>query len=143
MNYIIAQIFLGNIADAVKTSMDTLYVHEDFVPDYEPTHHVPIIQWSEPELEVGDFFGGHKDPARKKLVDPKKLEEAHAILDRYYNRNEQLLIHCLGGIERSPLTLATWMLKHKMYPNLDEAYIFLKKQRPIVADRRHWLGQPI
>lgn len=154
MNNIIRSIYLGNIKDATfageQTKMDTLYVHEDIVPGYTPTFHVPILN-VEPEvpLVIGDYFAtqGAEEEInriqRKRLVDPGKLAVAHLLLDDYYDSYRPLLIHCLGGVERSPLTLATWMVKNGLQPDLDAAYVFLKAKRDVVQDRRHWLVQPV
>jgi len=151
---ILRSIYLGNIKDAwfagQQTQMDTLYVHEDRIPDYTPTYHVPILN-VEPEvpLVVGDYFAqqGTEEEIdriqRKRLVDPGKLVVAHMILDDYYDGYKPLLIHCLGGVERSPLTLATWMIKIGLQPDLDAAYKFLMAKRDVVQDRRHWLTQPV
>src|SRR5271167_1120696 len=150
---IVRSIYLGSIKDAwfadQQTRMETLYVHEDPIPDYKPTYHVPILN-VEPEvpLVVGDYFASQNAEEnidtiqRKRLVDPGKLAVAHLLLDDYYDGYQPLLIHCLGGVERSPLTLATWMVKNGMQPDLDAAYRFLKARRSVVQDRRHWLVQP-
>jgi hypothetical protein len=170
MNNILRSIYLGNIKDAFfagdaapalrlyqqlfkfdqrQMKMDTLYVHEDIVPGYTPTFHVPILN-VEPEvpLVIGDYFANPNAEEtidtiqRKRLVDPGKLVVAHMLLDDYYENYKPLLIHCLGGVERSPLTLATWMVKNGLQPDLDAAYVFLKNKRSVVQDRRHWLTQP-
>ncbi len=152
MNFIVHNIYLGSLIDAKHSwaLKNTLYVHEDPQVGYTPTHHVPILETEiEVPFTVGDYFADEKAEGeiatiqRKRLVDPKRLENAHAILDHYYDGWKPLLIHCIGGVERSPLTLATWMVSRGLYHELDEAYAYLKKQRPVVEDRRHWLTQPI
>jgi hypothetical protein len=49
-----------------------------------------------------------------------------------------LLVHCLGGVERAPLSTVWWMKEKKGY-SLDEAYAWVKERRPIVEDRRYWV----
>ena len=152
MNFIVRNIYLGSLIDAKHRWAlgNTLYVHEDRQADYEPTHHIPIL---ETEIEVpfttGDYFSNEQAEGviatiqRKRLVSQEKLKIAHEMLDRYYNDCTPLLIHCIGGVERSPLTLATWMVSRGLYPDLGAAYEYLMSQRPVVEDRRHWLDQPI
>ena len=54
------------------------------------------------------------------------------------DRREPLLVHCWGGIERSPLGVVWWMKERRGY-TLDEAYEFVMQRRPIVQDRRYWV----
>lgn len=92
------------------------------------TYYVPILDHNEYDLAI---------------IPPKallhKLDEACDIIDDHVLNQEPLLVHCWAGIERSPLTLAYWLVRSKRMPNLDEAYKFLKSKRPIVEDRRNWL----
>src|SRR5579884_1196928 len=53
---------------------------------------------------------------------------------------KKVLLHCGAGIERSPLA-CVWFLHTKRNMDFDEAYEFVKEKRPIVADRRTWLGK--
>ena len=54
-------------------------------------------------------------------------------------RGLRVLVHCEEGCERAPLVVA-WFLKTRRAMTLDEAYELLKSRRPIVEDRRRWLG---
>jgi hypothetical protein len=51
---------------------------------------------------------------------------------------KRLLVHCGAGVERSPLTLA-WFLMRRLYVSLDDGYAWLKKCRPVVEDRQSWI----
>jgi hypothetical protein len=44
-----------------------------------------------------------------------------------------------AGIERSPLTVAWYMCRRRVVADLDQAYAWLIKKRPVVQDRRMWL----
>lgn len=151
MNFIIANIYLGSLMDArYKWKGQTLYVHEDMQVGYTPTMHIPILETEvETPFSVGDYFSDPKIEGvidtiqRKRLVNPERLALAHNVLDKYKVSFEPLLIHCIGGVERSPLTLATWMVSRGIYPDLDAAYEYLMSRRDVVEDRRHWLTQPI
>lgn len=77
------------------------------------------------------------------MVPPKvlihKLDEACDVISDHVLNKETLLVHCWAGVERSPLTLAYWLVKTRRKSNLDEAYKHLKSVREIVEDRRNWL----
>lgn len=92
------------------------------------TYYVPILEHDEESLAI---------------VPPQalisKLDEACEIIEDHLLNQEPLLVHCYAGVERSPLTLAYWLVKSRRQPSLDEAYKFLKSKRPIVEDRRSWL----
>lgn len=51
-----------------------------------------------------------------------------------------VLVHCGGGIERSPLAVA-WYLFRKCGMTFEEAYDLVKMKRPIAQDRRAWLSR--
>lgn len=93
------------------------------------TYYVPILEHDQ-ETFLPDI------PPRAMI---SKLDEACDIIDDHLLNCEPLLVHCWAGIERSPLTLAYWLVKSHIQPNLDEAYKFLKSKRPLVEDRRNWL----
>lgn len=67
------------------------------------------------------------------------LDSTAALIDAALERGLRVLVHCEEGCERAPLTVA-WYLTRRRGMTLDEAYALLKRQRPIVADRRRWLG---
>src|SRR5579884_2643613 len=60
--------------------------------------------------------------------------------DALLKDGKKVLLHCGAGIERSPLA-CVWFLHTKRNMDFDEAYEFVKEKRPIVADRRTWLGK--
>jgi protein-tyrosine phosphatase len=148
-NQIVPGLFLGDWADGKFNGFNgfrgthTLCVIETNPLDkYEGmTYYIPILDHSE-ETYLPDL-------PPKALI--SKLDEACTIIDDHLLNNEPLLVHgserignallvhCWAGIERSPLTLAYWLVKSHKMANLDEAYKFLKSKRPIVEDRREWL----
>jgi len=74
--------------------------------------------------------GGKAEIARVRL--------AGQLIDWNWNNQRGILIHCGGGIERSPLVVAMWM-SQRFFMTLDEAYDWIKQRRPQAEDRRHWL----
>jgi len=67
------------------------------------------------------------------------LERSAELIDDGLARGLRVLVHCEEGCERAPLVIA-WFLKTRRAMSLDEAYALLKRCRPIVEDRRRWLG---
>jgi protein-tyrosine phosphatase len=67
------------------------------------------------------------------------LESSAALIDHGLRLGLRVLVHCEEGCERAPLVVA-WFLKTRRAMTLDDAYALLKRRRPIVKDRRRWLG---
>jgi len=63
---------------------------------------------------------------------------AGRFIDWNWSNTKGILVHCGAGAERSPLVVAMWMCK-RFTMDLDEAYAWLRRQRPQVEDRRSWL----
>jgi protein-tyrosine phosphatase len=133
MNQIMPDLYLGDWQDALLVQhnpISTLCVIETTGWDrYEGmTYYVPILEHDEESLAI---------------IPPKalisQLDDCCEIIDDHILNKLPLLVHCWAGVERSPLTLAYWLVKSHRQPNLDEAYKFLKSKRPIVEDRREWL----
>ena len=53
--------------------------------------------------------------------------------------NRKVVVHCAMGMERSVLSVVWYMHKY-MGMGIDEAYEQIFMNRPIAADRRHWIG---
>jgi hypothetical protein len=67
------------------------------------------------------------------------LDTTAALIDAGLRLGMPVLVHCEEGCERAPLAVA-WFLKTRRGMTLDEAYALIKSRRPIVKDRRSWLG---
>lgn len=123
---IIGSIYVSSWLGAKQFNGKRICVHHDssLVLDY----HMPILL-TRPSDE---------DRNKGAVANPKQLELLATIIDSCYESGEPLMIHCKGGIERSPLTLVYYLNQYIGY-SLDEAYNFVKGKRPIVEDRRSWL----
>lgn len=133
MNQILPNLYLGDWQDALNKydlEFNTLCVIETHPEDQYPgmDYYIPILDHDEDSLAIV--------PPQAMI---SKLDEACEIIDDHLLNHVPLLVHCWAGVERSPLTLAYWLVKSKRRANLDGAYIFLKHLRPIVEDRRSWL----
>lgn len=114
---IIPQLYVGDLQDAQKFSGMIISVLPDWL-EAEPAHAV----WM-PFLKNGWAT----------------LESSAALIDHALQLGLRVLVHCEEGCERAPLTVA-WFLYRRRAMTLDEAYTLLQRQRPIVEDRRRWLG---
>jgi len=114
---IIPQLYVGDLQDAQKFSGMIISVLPDWL-EAEPAHAV----WM-PFLKNGW----------------ETLESTAALIDHALRLGLHVLVHCEEGCERAPLTVA-WFLHRRRGMTLDEAYTLMKRQRPIVEDRRRWLG---
>jgi protein-tyrosine phosphatase len=114
---IVAGLFVGDLQDAQKFDGTVISVLPD-VPDAEPPHAIHM-----PFLAEGVVT----------------LDKTAALIDEELALGRRVLVHCEEGCERAPLVVA-WFLKTKRGLTLDEAYALLKGRRPMVEDRRRWLG---
>ena len=114
---IIAGLFVGDLQDAQKFEGTIITVLPD-LPEGEPPHAIQM-----PFLAEGVVT----------------LDKTAALIEDELARGHRVLVHCEEGCERAPLVVA-WFLKTKRGMTIDEAYGLLKSRRPIVEDRRRWLG---
>jgi protein-tyrosine phosphatase len=114
---IIPGLFVGDLQDAQKFDGIIISVLPD-VPDAEPPQalHMPFLA--------------------EGVV---TLDKTAALIDDELARGHRVLVHCEEGCERAPLVVA-WFLKTRRGMTLDQAYALLKSRRPIIEDRRRWLG---
>lgn len=118
MTEIIDNLFLGDMVDA-RSGFDGLIV---CTLEERPLDEPPNATWV-PFLHEGR----------------KSLDIAAAIVDAALKGGRRVLVHCGAGSERAPLAVA-WFLHTRRGMTLDEAYDLLKAKRPIVQDRRFWIG---
>ena len=114
---IIPRLYVGDLQDAQKFDGMIISVLPDWL-EGEPAHAV----WM-PFLKNGWAT----------------LESTAALIDHALRLDLPVLVHCEEGCERAPLTVA-WFLHRRRAMTFEQAYALMKQQRPIVEDRRHWLG---
>ena len=114
---IIPNLFVGDLQDAQKFDGMIINVLPEII-EGEPEHaiHMPFLANG---LE--------------------SLEATAALIDEGLRCGKRVLVHCEEGCERAPLVVA-WFLKTRRAMSLEEAYVLLKAKRPIIEDRRRWLG---
>jgi predicted protein tyrosine phosphatase len=116
-NEIIANLFVGDLQDAAHFAGIIISV-------------LPELLESEPRRAILMPFMANGRAT---------LDSTAAVIDAALERNQRVLVHCEEGCERAPLVVA-WFLKTRRGMTLDEAYALMKSRRPIVQDRRRWLG---
>ena len=116
-NEIIANLFVGDLQDAARFDGIIISV-------------LPELLESEPRRAILLPFMANGRAT---------LDSTAAVIDAALERNQRVLVHCEEGCERAPLVVA-WFLKTRRGMTLDEAYALMKSRRPIVQDRRRWLG---
>jgi protein-tyrosine phosphatase len=114
---IIPGLFVGDLQDAQKFAGTIISVLPD-VPDSEPPESIHM-----PFLANGIA----------------SMDSTAALIEEHLKLGRRVLVHCEEGCERAPLVVA-WFLKTRRAMTMDDAYALLKRQRPIVQDRRRWLG---
>lgn len=114
---IIPGLFVGDLQDAQKFGGTIISVLPD-LPQGEPPQAIHM-----PFLAEGVV----------------SLDQTASLIDEELAQGRRVLVHCEEGCERAPLVVA-WFLKVKRGHTLDQAYARLKRRRPIVVDRRCWLG---
>jgi hypothetical protein len=96
---------------------------------------IPVLKQGDRQVtldEKGRIQGGME-------ADPDMLTWAHHAIDESI-RKGPVLVHCVAGIERSPLTVATWLCERQGM-TLDEAYDLVIDKRFVVERRNHWLDK--
>jgi protein-tyrosine phosphatase len=116
-NEIIANLFVGDLQDAARFDGIIISV-------------LPELLESEPRRAILMPFMANGRAT---------LDSTAAVIDAALERNQRVLVHCEEGCERAPLVVV-WFLKTRRGMTLDEAYALMKSRRPIVQDRRRWLG---
>ena len=129
-NPVLGTIYLGDMKSAEQFDGMRLCVY-DTAPTYQGEYiHIPILE-KRPNSSF-DRTGA--------IVSVDRLNAACDLINEYFTTNKKLLVHCHGGIERSPLTVAWWLSAQAPYVcNINEAYTFLKLVRPAVSPRLFWL----
>jgi protein-tyrosine phosphatase len=114
---IIPNLFIGDLQDAGRFDGIVISVLHD-VPEAEPARAIRM-----PFLANGRAT----------------MDSTAALIEAALNLNQRVLVHCEEGSQRAPLVVA-WFLTRRRGMTFDEAYDLMTRKRPIVRDRRRWLG---
>ena len=134
---ILDHLYLGDIHDAGKFNGEVICVMQEIVEQLEPdeAYWIPIIRSSAP-LNSDELI---LDQEPIITVMKHQIDLIMFIIDKNVGFEVDTLIHCMAGIERSPLVVASYLHKYRNM-TWDEAYDFIKEKRPEVANRLQWLN---
>jgi protein-tyrosine phosphatase len=119
-NEVLPRIWIGPVSSCAQAPEGVVCFNVLETPHSECCRHCRIL--------------GDDGKARIELLD----HVAQQIDVAWNTDTRHLLVHCGAGVERSPLTVAWWMTK-RLHLTFDEAYAWLKRQRPQIEDRRSWI----
>lgn len=119
------------------TCICVLERHMCLLPDSEGCVHNQILE--DTQIVPTDSIGLITDVQYRHhlKVDTTAMAKAINLIDKGLEEGP-VLVHCYAGIERSPLTVAVWLVANRGY-TLEEAYILLQSKRDIVEHRGLWL----
>ncbi len=136
---IIHNLWLGDKNDAKKALLSTnpiareiFCMHED-LKTWRANHHWFPIGFPSLDPDEMDSQG----------IDFDQLQRACVKLDEFMAQGVSCLVHCYSGVERGPLTVVYWLWSRGHFPSLQAAYDHVRKLRPIVQERTHWLPSEI
>jgi protein-tyrosine phosphatase len=121
---IVHNLYLGNLDDAFRLSKQGF--KNICVLEYPET--VPVGTLSRPILDPKTGFASTNSLTRASWLIYNLLRKGHKVL-----------VHCAAGIERSPLTIAWYLVQSGRSKNLTKAYDLIFEKRPIVQSRLNWL----
>lgn len=129
-------LYLGDWNDAQKFEGSIICVMQELL-SIEPmnAYWIPIIRTSKPTND-------HQLIEEQELTVTALPQQLHMVATRIISNQCDgipTLVHCMAGIERSPLAIV-WYLHAFKYMGWNKAYDFVKKKRPEVANRLSWLN---
>jgi hypothetical protein len=68
-----------------------------------------------------------------------RLDAIVSLADAMMREGKDVLVHCSGANERSPLTCAWILYRTRRAPTWDVAYGMVKRVHPQTQDRSHWI----
>jgi Dual specificity phosphatase, catalytic domain len=127
LSHIYGGIYVSSYDHAKDFDGRVIFVHHD-VQWYSKGLHIPLLS-KRPNSDT-DRTGAK--------VNEENLDLIHELITNSFIDKSRILIHCRGGVERSPLVVATW-LRSKRGFTLDDAYKYIMDRRPVVEYRGYWL----
>ena len=131
-------LYLGDWQDAQKFDGDIICVTQEIM-SIEPmnAYWIPIIRTSKPTND--DELIEEQDIEVTALK--HQLELVVQTISNGLERNRDVLVHCMAGIERSPLAIVFYLHGYVFTDKTwEECYDFVKSKRPEVQNRLEWLN---
>ena len=111
------QLYLGDIKDALDPLLGLEIDRAISVQTEYECIHKCADSWNVP------FFDGQH-------VDNKTIHRAVRLIHEGIQAGQKVLIHCAGGISRSPMITACYLVKSGRFPTFDSAMEHIAKCRP-------------
>ena len=128
ISHIYGPIWISSYEGAKKFEGDVVFVHHD-IAWYTRGYHIPLLR-KRPNSDV-DRSGAEVNASNLGLI----FDKIDAVMDS----SRSILIHCKGGVERSPLAVACYLSYINTW-SLDDSYEYIRARRPVIEDRRVWLS---
>lgn len=133
MDEIIRHVWIGNIGDGTKAPEDfhvlcVMWKGEPDIP--QRAHHIQTTDYS-------------KDPSDNNVwAIAEKMDEAADWIHEHVMREEDVLVHCAYGVERSPLTVVWYLMRHRGM-DFKKAYDRVLFRRKVAQYRGGWMPQSV
>ncbi len=129
-NEIIKNVWVGDLEDAKVWEGNKICVLEHYPANYSPKNSVliPILSQEHVHLKQEDAE-----------VLMENIDLVSSVIQNHIMAGEKVLVHCMGGMERSPLAV-TWYLHKNAGVGINDAFDFVKKKRPQALNRIQWLN---
>lgn len=129
-------LYLGDWNDALSFDGEIICVMQEIL-SIEPknAYWIPIIRTSG-RLNNDELID---DQDVEVFALKHQLMLVTQIVNDNLEKKKDTLIHCMAGIERSPLAVV-YCVRRFMNLGWDEAYDYVKDKRPEVANRLEWLN---
>ncbi len=130
-NEVIKNVWVGDLEDAKVWEGNKICVLEKYPEGY--TKHknsilIPILSQEHIHLEQEDAE-----------VLMENIDLVSSIIQNHIMAGEKVLVHCMGGMERSPLAV-TWYLHKNAGVSVTDAFDYVKTKRPQALNRIQWLN---
>ncbi len=138
-NEIIKNVWIGDIDDARVWDGNKLCVLEKYPKDYTQRKNsvlIPILS-RVVEGQPTDKREMIKDEDAEAIME--NLDLVSSVIHNHIMAGEKVLVHCIGGMERSPLAVSWYLHKNAGVP-LTDAFDYVKTKRPQALNRIQWLN---
>ena len=135
-SHITDTLFLGDIDDAMSFDGEIISCLQD-LPRGVPKRAlwIPVIRTS----STLNDYQLIKEQDVDVIALTQQLDLVAREIEERMQAKKRTLVHCLGGMERSPLAVVWWLHKYRNM-GLNDAYKLVKEKRPVVMDRLEWLN---
>ena len=138
---IIPNLWLGDFIDAEEIGEDSdwkIFAILDYPANEcpcEPKSSMVCSIFRNREQKFGESWTESKDLC----VNIDILNELASLIDNELADGKKVLVHCVGGVHRSPLVVAWFLYRLGHVPDIDAAYDLIISKRPEVERRAFWL----